>query len=370
MTGVAAISEQLYCESDAVRIVWPCGAETTLPHLWLRDNCGCSDCRIAQTDEKRFMISSVPADLAPASARLSGDQLLIDWPDGHRSSYERHRLRAYSGTGEDASPWPRHYTPYRCNYRQFLDDDQTAANTTVRFIEDGAIILEEAPTVPGTLEQLAPRLGPIREVLFDRIHDVVVDPSGYNVAHTPLPLPPHNDFASYTWPPSVQALHMLANETPGGDSIIVDGWAVLAALRAEHPDYFDVLCRVAVPFREFDEDTETFAEEPIVRCKVDGTIAGLRFSNQLMLAIDPNDPLAKRFYRAYRELCVRVMNPDAQVSFRLSGGEILVVAAHRVLHGRKAFEPVGRRHLQDAYFEFDNVKNHLVVLRRTGRAQF
>ena len=203
-------------------------------------------------------------------------------------------------------------------------------------------------------------------MLFDRIHDVAVDRSGYNVAHTPLPLPPHNDFASYTWPPSVQALHMLVNETPGGDSIIVDGWAILTALRAEQPDYFDVLSRVAVPFREFDENTETFAVEPIVRCDADDRIAGLRFSNQLMQAIDPNDPRATDFYRAYRELCRRITDPERQVTFRLNGGEILIVAAHRVLHGRQEFKPAGHRHLQDAYFEFDNVKNLLVVLRRKG----
>ena len=370
MTAVAAIREKLRCDSDALRIVWSPDKSTTLPHLWLRDNCDCNDCRVAQTDEKKFMVSGVPADLAPTSAKLIDDRLHIVWPDGHRSTYQGKQLRAFGGKEEKTwSSWPRHFLPYRCAYRPFLDDDRTAANAISRFVRDGALILENAPTVQSTLENLAPRLGPVREVLFDRIHDVAVDPSGYNVAHTPLPLPPHNDFASYTWPPSVQALHMLANETPGGDSIIVDGWAVLAALRAEHPDYFDVLSRVAVPFREFDDDTETFAVEPIVRCNSDGTIAGLRFSNQLMQAIDPNDPRAHCFYHAYRELCARITNPDSQVSFRLNGGEILVVAAHRVLHGRQAFEPVGRRHLQDAYFEFDNVKNHLVVLRRREREQ-
>jgi len=370
MTAEAATSEQLRCDWDALRIDWSANSSTILPHLWLRDNCDCSDCRIAQTDEKKFMVSSVPANLAPTSARLIDDRLRIVWPDGHQTTYEGKRLRAYGSINDDTrSSWPRDFSPYRSVYRSFLDDDRTAANAIARFVRDGAMILENAPTAQGTLENLAPRLGPVREVLFDRIHDVAVDPTGYNVAHTPLPLPPHNDFASYTWPPSVQALHMLANETPGGDSIIVDGWAVLTALRAEYPDFFDVLCRVAVPFREFDDDNETFAVEPIVRCNSDGTIAGLRFSNQLMQAIDPNDPLAGRFYEAYRELCTRITNPDMQVSFRLKGGEVLVVAAHRVLHGRQSFEPVGRRHLQDAYFELDNVKNNLVVLRRRGKAQ-
>ena len=88
VTAMAATNEQLRCDSDAIRIVWSSGSSTTLPHLWLRDNCGCGDCRIAQTDEKKFMVSSVPADLEPASAELIDDQLRIVWPDGHRSSYE------------------------------------------------------------------------------------------------------------------------------------------------------------------------------------------------------------------------------------------------------------------------------------------
>ena len=54
----------------------------------------------------------------------------------------------------------------------------------------------------------------------------------------------------------------------------------------------------------------------------------------------------------------------AKATLRLEGGEILLVASHRVLHGRQAFKPPGRRHLQDAYYEFDNVKNYVLVLHR------
>ena len=109
-----------------------------------------------------------------------------------------------------------------------------------------------------------------------------------------------------------------------------------------------------------------YTTQPIIRCDTDGRIVGLRFSNQLMQTINPNDRRATSFYRAYHELCRRINDPAAKVSFRLHGGEILIVDAHRVLHGRQAFEPGGRRHLQDAYFELDNLKNHLVVLRRRG----
>lgn len=366
---MAETTLQLRRDSDSVRIRWACGSVSTLPHLWLRDNCNCDRCRIAQTDEKKFMLSSVPIDIEPESVEVIDDHLHVIWPDGHTTSYDGEVLRSIShDDGIGWTTWPPDYLPHRSDYRAFMHDDDAAAEAIEQFICMGAIILHSAPTVSGTLEELAPRLGPIREVLFDRIHDVAVDSSGYNVAHTPLPLPPHNDFASYTWPPSVQALHMLENKTDGGESIIVDGWAVLRELRDEQPGYFDLLCEIPVPFREFDDNTETYAVQPIVRCDTNGRITGLRFSNQLMQTMNPNDRRMADFYRAYHELCRRITDPAIHVTFRLQGGEILIVAAHRVLHGRRAFEAGGGRHLQDAYFEFDNVRNHLVVLRRKGSA--
>lgn len=352
-------------ESDSMRIVWKSRQTCSLPYLWLRDNCDCGECRIAQTSEKKFLISDVSANIEPNSVEVIADRLLIVWPDEHKTSYDGETLRSIGQARSVTwSKWPNSFMPKRVDYSGFLEEDSLAAVAIGEFGDKGVIVLEHAPTQEGTLEELAPRLGPIRELLFDRIHDVAVDPSGYNVAHTPLPLPPHNDFASYSWPPSVQALHMLENETPGGESIIVDGWAVLNDLREEHLDYFEALCAMPVPFREFDDNNETYAVAPIVRCDADGNIAGLRFSNQLMQAIDPNDSRTGDFYRAYHELCQRVTDPQYRTTFRLDGGEILVVAAHRVLHGRRAFEPTGRRHLQDAYFEFDNVVNHLVVLQQ------
>lgn len=364
---MADSNPKVICSNDVIEVSWDCGSRSTLPHLWLRDNCGCGDCRVAQTSEKKFILTEVPANLAPAEVDVTDDCLRIVWPDGHRTTYDGEALRATGHGGmPEWRPWPKQFVPERFSYGDFLDDDVVTAAAIGMFIDMGVIILRGAPTIPGTLEELTPRLGPIRELLFDRIHNVEVDAAGYNVAHTSMALPPHNDFASYSWPPSVQALHMLANETRGGESFVVDGWAVLAALRDENPADFDALCTTPVPFREFDDDNETFAVAPIVRCNVDGRIDGLRFSNQLMQAIDPNEPGAAAFYRAYHALCHRITDPRNRSKFLLASGEILIVAAHRVLHGREGFEPTARRHLQDAYFELDNVRNHLVVLRRKG----
>jgi len=197
--------------------------------------------------------------------------------------------------------------------------------------------------------------------LFERIHNVPMDGHIYNIAHTSLEVPPHNDFASYSWPPSVQALHMLINECEGGESMIIDGYKVLKDLKDDHPDIFNVLSTFSVPFREFDEENETYANEPIIRLNTANEIIGFRYSNQLMQMIDPHKKNVSLFYKAYHELCNRINSEKYKSKFRLEAGHILLVSAHRVLHGREKFKPSGKRHLQDAYYEMDNIENSLFL---------
>ena len=40
-------------------------SEYDLSYLWIRDNCPCNECRVQETQEKRFMLHSVPSDLKP-----------------------------------------------------------------------------------------------------------------------------------------------------------------------------------------------------------------------------------------------------------------------------------------------------------------
>ena len=354
-------------------LTWRDGGEARIPYLWLRDNCDCAACRIAQTSEKRFDVASVPANLRPWEVSLgegpdAGAALELVWPDGHRTRYLAVDLwRLTHGEPQPLRYWGRRFRPRTFDYAQFLGDDATAAAFIEEFLVAGACIIVGAPTEPGSLETLAPRLGPLREVVFERIHNVAIDPHGYNIAHTAENVPPHNDMVSYSWPPSVQALHMLVNDCDGGDSIIVDGFRALAGLRRKSPALFDALCEVEVPFRLFSEDDETHATNPMVQLDGHGAVRMLRFSNQTMQAVPLSEPKLPVFYRAYRALSQRLHAPAAQARFRLAAGHILIVAGHRVLHGRAPLTGQGARHLQDGYFEHDNVRNHLVVLKRKGR---
>ena len=334
-----------------------------LPFLWLRDNCQCDECRITETQEKQFLLHSVPVDIAPKHAEETDKNIKIVWPDDHETTIPIELIKnSFKPRYPDQSEWPNGFEPQKYSWSEFLDNEKTAIEALKTFVTYGVIILKDAPKESNSLELLAKRLGPINEVLFERIHNVSVTGHVYNVAHTPKGLPPHNDFASYKSQPSVQVLHMLENECEGGESIIVDGWQVAKDLRIEIPEYFSILQKFNVPFREFDEENETYAEAPLIQCASDGSIESFRFSNQLMQMIDPRKEGIREFYKAYHEISLRVHQDKYRSTFRLNGGEALVVASLRVLHAREPFVPNGKRHLQDAYFTYDNAANNIVLL--------
>ena len=355
---------QFQIDETAIKIINNKKQEYDLPFLWIRDNCSCDECRVKETKEKRFMLHSIPLDLRPK--RVNGDENSINvfWPDDHQTNINIQEIEFLQKPRKpEKKLWANNFIPKYYDWSEFIEDNNVAIDAFSEFIERGAICISDSPRIPNSLEDLAPRLGPIREVLFERIHNVSVDGHIYNIAHTSLEVPPHNDFASYSWPPSVQALHMLENECNGGESIIVDGYKVLDDLKNDCEDFFEILKTFSVPFREFDEENETYADEPIIRLNSSDEVVGLRYSNQLMQMIDPRKKNLDLFYKAYYELCKRINDGKYKSTFRLEAGNILLVSAHRVLHGRKEFKPNGKRHLQDAYYELDNIENNFVLYR-------
>ena len=349
-------------QDDSVILSTGSNKQYDLPFLWLRDNCQCDECRIIETEEKQFLLHTVPVDISPKSVEVKDQSLFILWPDNHQSLISLDKIEE---SGKSRYPehksWSSKFTPTRFDWSEFLADKNIASEALKTFVSFGVIILNNAPKEPNTLELLSKRFGPIHETLFERIHNVSVTGNVYNVAHTSRGLPPHNDFASYKSQPSVQALHMLENECEGGELIIVDGWEIIEDLRKDNPEYFNTLKKFNVPFRQFDKNNETYAEAPIIECSSDGSVESFRFSNQLMQMVDPAMKGIKNFYKAYHEISARVHDSKYRSTFRLNEGEVLVVASLRVLHAREPFIPHGKRHLQDAYFVYDNALNNSII---------
>ena len=105
-------SEAFQITAHSVIIRRPAGREYELPNLWLRDNCPCDDCRVVETQEKRFILSSVDADLAPTEVGLDNSQLSITWPDNHQTRFPLSTIdQLMIPEPKLHQPWPHDFTP-------------------------------------------------------------------------------------------------------------------------------------------------------------------------------------------------------------------------------------------------------------------
>jgi gamma-butyrobetaine dioxygenase len=369
--GALVAAEQV---PEGLQVQFESGSVTLLAE-WLRDNCPCSTCRIVQTDERRIRPWTMPAPAishVEVSATLDDWLLDVRWADAHRSTYTAgtfqalevatrrgsHRIRLWRG-GDELE---------RLQHDDVLHSNGGRRRFFETFQRDGAVVVVAgAPTPPGSVLSFMAGINvAVRDFSIGRIFDVLVDPAGFNIAYTAEDVPPHNDFANYTNPPSGQVLAMLVNDAAGGRSSVVDGWSVLHTLAETDPAAIDILSRVQVGFRQYSSTADAFSRSTLVERDPEGRFTHLRFSNQLMQPLPFDHPELAAWYRAYRALGECVSDPANHVSFRLHAGDMLFVNNHRVLHAREAFSPDGARHLQDVYFDADEITGNLA--RLTGDA--
>jgi len=360
-------------DGTRLELGWSNGDNKSVPLIWARDNCPCSECRIEATGEHRFFLGKSETLPTAQTVGLEDGVVAIAWSDGHHSRFanddfakllhiaDRHHVQARL--------WSDDFEPERFPHADVLNDTDTQIEFLSVSMRDGMTLVTDMPRESGECIRFLEALKlPIRDTPFDRLHDVFFRADGYNVAHTDEALPPHNDFASYTWPPSGQLIHMLVNEVAGGDWVNVDGFRVLAQLWKTHPEAVQVLSRVPVAFREHADYAESWTRAPLVRIDGQGNITGLRFSNQLMQPMSPLDPHVEEFYDAYHLLARAVSDPTNQIELRGDAGIMQFLHSHRILHARRSFDgTTGARHLQDTYFEFDDVSS--LVALTSGQAR-
>jgi len=353
------------------------GTDTSFHYVWLRDNCWCSECKVAQSTERRLFTATISDDIAATEAEYADSQgLRVEWNDGHRSAYSPQWLRTHdyshaARAGRRHSPtlWDASLTHVpRFEHGDVVGTTEGQLAYLDALRDYGVAVVSNTPSIDGEVERFAETLGHVRETAFERIHNVRHDPAGYNVAHTPLELKPHTDLPSYHWPPSIQLLHFLVNEADGGESTVTDGWAILADLRRDDPQAFDILTRVPVRWQLFSDDEDTGATAPLIQLDTDGQVQTFRYSNQLAQPLDVPFDDVQRFYDAYRTLGRMIDSDRYKLVFKTRSGDLLTVHGHRVMHGRLTYDPAsGARHLQDVYMEFDDMMARRRVLAGTHK---
>ena len=265
-------------------------------------------------------------------------------------------------TAAEAADWPVY------DYLAFHGDDDTRRRALRQLAIRGFVRLRGAPATKGEIETLVSAFGCVRETNYGRLFDVRTKRDVTNLADTALALAPHTDNPYRLAPPEIQVLHCLSAAGHGGQSLLVDGLAVIGALKAEAPSDYHLLCNTPARFAWSDGETFLEATAPAVALNADGTLERLRYNPRSLQQVCTDDETVRAAWRdAWDRLGARLAAPVFGVTFDMTAGDMVLMDNRRVLHGRTAFEASGAvvRHLQGGYADMDGVYS---TLRRLTEA--
>ncbi len=345
--------------------------------IWLRERCQDTQSMDLLTGQRLQDPSDLDLDLSYAAlSETEPGRLHVRFSDGHEADFAAGEILAEAALppGENDVPAVETWTGAlehlpRAQWRANPSDADLMSWVKL-FLRFGFIVFSGVPSEHHAVLEVALAFGFARETNFGTVFDVRSIPNATDLAYTPVKLEPHTDNPYRSPVPGVQLLHCLANETSGGLSTLVDGYAVGEALRARDPEAFRILSTTAVRFRYRDKVTELVASAPPIELDVNGRVKTIHFSPRLDFEpLLPPDELTA-YYRARRVFDHLLRTPEFEIRFLLNAGDLVMFDNCRLLHGRTGFDPrEGLRHLQGCYIDIDGPRSLYRVLRRSLAAQ-
>ncbi len=359
-------------DPQLLHLDWSDGWRQSLHALWLREQCPCAECRHPASLERLLDQEAYSLDLQPEQMSITGRQTLsIIWPDGgHASAYQACWLRHQGRPPVQLpkrQPWGADLAERlpRFDFAAVVSDESALLAWLESLRRTGLSYVVGAPTTPGTVRELAGRIGNVRDTNFGDVFQVVAQADGISNAYTAVELPLHVDLPAREYQPGLQFLHCLVNETKGGNSLYCDGLHLAEHLRARDRTAFEILAKTPILFRYHDEGCDYQMHAPLIGLDDDGEIGEIRFNPSVMTTADCPQSDFRAYQDAYRKFLALTKDPHHRLETRMRAGEIAVFDNRRILHGRKAFaEGTGRRHLQGAYVEWEDADSRIRVLRR------
>lgn len=364
-TGGDARIESLQSDADWLEVAWNDGSTSRYPAVWLRDNLPAG--RHAGNGQRLFDISALPEEIILGDAILGegGEVLLRFEPEGLEGAFSAAWLHAHRLEGPPPKPtrrlWDSGHTPHEADFGAISSSSEALRGWLTAVHDDGVALLRNVPTEPGRIFDVVALFGFVRETNYGRLFDVISEAAPVNLAFSNLGLGLHTDNPYRDPVPGLQLLHCLVAESDGGESVVVDGFAVAERLRQEAPEDFDLLTRHPVPFAFKSQDVDLRARSPLIELDAEGRLAGIRYNNRSAAALDLAPEVLPAFYRAYRRFGRMLHDPAFAVTFRLAPGDLFIVDNRRALHGRKGFSG-GRRHLQGCYADKDSLESRIRLL--------
>lgn len=361
--------------TQSLSVTWEDGFESQFDYLWLRDNCPTAF--HPTTHERNFNLLSVPDTLSPQTVSHTDQQLTVAWAVGeHQSQFTAEWLykNDYSRhAGQHAEEylkneaWDASYADNirRANYQQIIDSDDALLQWLRDLYRYGLTVVEAMPDSDNAVMDVARRVAHLRETNFGLTFDVRSKPNPNNQAYTAEALPLHTDLPNQELPPGYQFLHCLQNESSGGESTFLDGFAAANLLRQQNEEHFNLLSSQPIQFKFADTTHSIHEKKPIIVLNADGEVDEINYNAHLAQTFILDKTLMRSYYLAYRHLMKILHDESLLIKFKLGTGQMVVFDNRRVLHGRTAFDPqTGRRHLRGCYIDRGDLKSRIRILEQ------
>ena len=364
--------------SSYLKVVWNDGEESKFNYMWLRDNCPTAHDKDSR--HRMFNILNVSKDINPKKYDVNKEgKLEIEWSEGdHTSYFDQKWLRENCYTIKNKKKFISPYQLWDCSLEKDLqsiriDHDEIISTDQglIKWLEllhyKGIAIVTNAPTEKKSAFPVLNRISHTRETFFKTPFEVINIPKPNNSAYTAHALRNHMDLPWFELPPGYQFLHCLVNNSTGGNSSAIDGFAVADYLRKNEEEIFETLTTIPLKFRDKDytQKSHRSFHAPAVSLTKDNDFHDIRFSVATMDALDCHPDVMDKVYKAHHRFGNLLHDEKFQINFRLEPGDIFSFNNRRVLHGRTEFDPnSGHRHLQGYYMDRDEIIGRLNYLKK------
>jgi gamma-butyrobetaine dioxygenase len=363
-------------DAGRVLVTWADGQESAYHSIWLRHSLFFPTHRKADSGDEFATLPDDPDTVWPREIAIgSNGELVIEWhPDGQISRFDPTWLRDRSPNATDRRARKRPPILWdasieksypQASYPRFAEKDVERLRAYRGLLDHGFLLLRDVPPVPGQIEEVSKFLGIITVSHVGRIFDVRLDPTVRSGATSTRYLGPHVDESCRYFSSGMSVLHCIKAHPHGGQSMLVDGFAICKKLKSSNPAAYDVLARVPLFYDCNSYGTEIRAFGKVICEDLDGDLMGVRFNDRSVSPLEAPEELIKRTYASLRAF-IQLLNDRAhQFRFTLAPGDMLVYDNQRVLHGRTWFDAsLGERHLQNCTIDRDIVHGKFRELAR------
>ena len=335
--------------------------------LWLRERLSEPDFLDSNNYQRLYEPSLLNQHITIKKFSIDNNILTVKFSDEVEGSYSLNSLLAELKQQDiipQKEPWKNNFSELPIHNFDELNNELKFIKILEDFQKFGFVIVKNTSKEEGTVIKFAEMFGPVRTTNFGKHFDVLSKPNANDLAYTSLGIKAHTDNPYRKPMPGIQILHCISNEANGGDSSLVDGYAVANFLKINEPEMYEILTNTDVLFKFVDKDIILENYGKLIELDHNGNYLQSRFSGRLDY-VPYLEPLKlEKFYEARKKLYHLYESEKFELNFRLESGMLMMFDNIRVLHGRTEYDVnTGFRHLQGCYIDHDSTEGKLRRLK-------